>query len=70
MSQHKKPHLFFKEIPSKILSKKMDFEINAKLRGRGLCADNLCMIKIFVKAETSKSRSVAPDPLQRFVMNK
>ena len=40
---------------------------NAKLRGRGLYADNSCIIKIFVKAETLESRSVAPDPLERFV---
>jgi len=41
---------------------------NAKLSGRGLKADNLCIIKIFVKAKTFKNRSVAPDPLQRHVM--
>jgi len=41
---------------------------NVKLRGRGLYADNLSMIIIYVKTEAFKSRSVAPDPLERFVM--
>jgi hypothetical protein len=40
---------------------------NVKLRGRGLYADNLCKVKIYLKAETFKSRSVIPDPLKRFV---
>ena len=39
----------------------------AKLSGRGLYANQLCMIKIYVETEIFKSRSVAPDPLQRHV---
>jgi len=42
---------------------------NVKLSGRGLYADKPCMIKNYVKAETFKNRSVAPDPLQRFLGN-
>jgi len=40
---------------------------NAKLSGRGLYADKLCMVKNYIKANTLESRSVAPDPLKRLV---
>jgi len=43
------------------------FRDNVELRGRGLYARNLSMVKIYVKVETFESRSVAPDPLERFV---
>ena len=36
------------------------FDSERKAEGSGLNADNLCIIKIYVKAETSESRSVAP----------
>ena len=41
---------------------------NDKLSGRGLNADKLSIIIIYVKTKIFKSRSVAPDPLQRNVM--
>ncbi len=40
-----------------------------KAEGSGRYANNLSMIKIYVKAETFKSRSVAPGQLRRFVMH-
>jgi len=41
---------------------------NVELSGRGLNTNKLCMIKIYVKADTPESRSVVPDQLQRHVM--
>ena len=58
------PHLFLTRAP--IGLERSDSPI-AKLSGRGLYANKLCMIKIYVKTKTFKSRSVAPDPLKRLV---
>jgi len=41
--------------------------VNVKLSGRGLYADKLCKVKIYVKAKTSESRSVDLDSLRRLV---
>jgi len=40
---------------------------NVELSCLGLYADKLCMIKIYVKADTFRSRSVAPGQLRRLV---
>jgi hypothetical protein len=40
---------------------------NAKLSCRGVNADNLCMVNIYIKADTSESHSVTPGLLRRFV---
>lgn len=50
-----------------IVSKIILCHVNIELRGRGLCADKLCMIKIYVKGKTFKNRSISPDSLERFV---
>ena len=39
----------------------------AGLSGRGLYANNLNMVKIYIKTEIFTNRSLAPDPLMRFI---